>query len=80
MVWEADKYLRTAGKDGRPSLERLTVDTIDIFEWLEFEFYKLVWFWNKHSDDTNLMLGQWLGVSQRVGSALYYWILSERIQ
>ena len=70
MVWEADIYYRTAGKDGHPTLERLTGDMIDISEWMEFEFYDLLWFWNNQSGDTNPMLGQWLGVSNRVGSAL----------
>ena len=36
MVWEAEIYYRTPGKDGRPDLERLTRDTIDISEWLGF--------------------------------------------
>ena len=62
MVWEAEIYSRTAGKDGRPSLENLTGDTIYISEWLEFEFYELVWFGNKHSDNTKPMLVRWLGV------------------
>ena len=78
MVWKAEIYSRNTGKDGRPSLERLTWDTIDISEWLEFEFYDLVWFWNNHSDDTNPMLGRWLGIPHRVGSDLCYWILSEK--
>ena len=56
MVWEADIYSLTAGKDIRPALERLTGGTIDISEWLEFELYDLVWFWNKQSDDTKPML------------------------
>ena len=30
MVWEAEIYSRTAGKDGRPALERFTGDMIDI--------------------------------------------------
>ena len=38
MVWEADIYSRSTGKDVRPSLEQLTGDTLDISEWLEFEF------------------------------------------
>ena len=78
MVGEAEIYSRTAGKDGRPSLERLTGDTIDISEWLECEFYDLVWFWNNQSDDTKQMLGQWLGVSHRVVSAVCYCIISEK--
>ena len=45
MVSEAETYSLTAGKDGLPDLERLTGDTIDISEWLEFEFYNLAWFW-----------------------------------
>ena len=57
MEWETEKYSCTAGKDGRPSLERLTSDTIDIYKWLEYEFYELVFFWNNHSDDTKPMLG-----------------------
>ena len=46
MVWEAEIYPQTAGKDGCPAIKRLAGDTIDISEWLEFEFYELVWFWN----------------------------------
>ena len=46
MVWEAQIYTRTAEKDGCPALEQLTGDMIDISEWLEFEFYDMVWFWN----------------------------------
>ena len=74
MVWEAEIYSHTLVKDGRPDLERLTGDTIDISEWLEFEFYDLVLFWNNQSDDTNPMLELCIGVSHRVGSAIFYWI------
>ena len=78
MVWEAEIYSHTAGKYGRPSLERLTRVTIYISEWMEFEFYELVLFWNNHSDDTKTMLGQWMDVSHRVVNSLCYWILSEK--
>ena len=78
MVWEAEIYSRTSGKDGRPALELLTGDMIDISEWLEFEFCELVLFWNKHSDYTKPMLGRWLGVSHRIGSAICYLILIEK--
>ena len=37
-----------------------------------------MWFWNNQSDDTKPILGQWLGLSHRLGSALCYWILSEK--
>ena len=52
---------------------------IDISECLEFEFYCLVWFWNNQSDDTKPMLGLWLGLSHRFGSAICYWNLSEKV-
>ena len=39
MVWEAEIYFCTADKDGRPALEQLTGDMIDISEWMELEFY-----------------------------------------
>ena len=42
MLWGAGIYSQTAGKDGRPALERLIGDTIYISEWLEFEFYDIV--------------------------------------
>ena len=78
MVWEAEIYSHTEGKDGHSTLERLTGDTIDISEWLEFEFYDLVWFWNKQSDDTSPRLVLCIGVSHSVDSALCYWIISEK--
>ena len=56
----------------------LTCDTIDIYEWMEFDFYGLVWFWNNHSDYSKPMLVQWLGVSPRVESTLCYRIISEK--
>ena len=80
MVWEAEIYSRTAGKDGCAALERLTGDTIDISECLEFQFYDLVWFCNNQSDDTKPMLGRWLGVLNRFGIALCYCILIEKVK
>ena len=56
MVWEDDTYSCTVGNDGRPDLEHLTGDTIEIYEWAGFEFYELVWFWNNQSDNTKPML------------------------
>ena len=57
-VREVDIYYCTEVKNGRPDLEKLTGDTIDISEYMEFEFYYLVWLWNNQSDDTNIMLGR----------------------
>ena len=78
IVWEAEIYSRTAGKDGRPALEKLLGDTIDISEWIDFEFYDLCWYWDNQYDTSEAKVGRWLGVSHRVGSALSYWVLTDK--
>jgi len=34
------------GKNGRSGYEEVTGETPEIGEWLEFEFYELVWWWD----------------------------------
>ncbi len=68
------------GSDQRPGLERITGDTIDILEWLDFDFNDLVWYWNQHKmdmTDEQARIGRWLGIAHRVGSNMTYWILTE---
>jgi hypothetical protein len=65
------------GSDGIPGLEKLTGDTIDITEYLDFDFYDLVWFHDEPAQNSGPKLGRWLGVSHRVGSALCYHIIKE---
>ena len=62
------------GRDGIPGLERVTGDTCDITEWLDFSFYDRVWFEN--NPEEGFKIGRWLGVSHRVGSALCYYVLA----
>ena len=50
---------------------------MDISEWTDFEFYDLCWYWDTPNDWENPKLGIWLGVSQRIGSLLCYWILND---
>ena len=71
-------YYRTEGKDELSYLEPSAGDTIDIYEWLEFEFYDLVWFWNNQSYDTKPMLVQWIGISHWVVNSLCYWIVNKK--
>lgn len=78
MVLEAEIYSRTSGKDGRTSMDRLTGDTNDISEWIEFEFYDLCHYWDNQTDSREPNIGIWLGVVHRVGSALCYWILTNK--
>ncbi len=57
------------------------VKTPNISEWLDFEFYDLVWWWdwpNKPNiNDEMKWLGRWLGMSHHVGSDLCYWIVTD---
>ena len=77
IVWEAEILSRMCrNNSGYTGIERITGDTTDISEWLEFEFYDLCWYWDVPNDWDNPKLGRWLGVSHRVGSAMCYWILT----
>jgi hypothetical protein len=53
----------------------------DISEWLDFEFYDLVWWLDcpvkQAVTDYQHQLAHWLGVSHRVGSDLCYWLMME---
>jgi Reverse transcriptase (RNA-dependent DNA polymerase) len=77
FVYECEIMSRIArGPSFRPGIEVLTGDTVDISEWLDFEFYDPVWYWHRPGDDDNPRVGRWLGVAHRVGSNLCYWILT----
>ena len=79
LVYESEIMSRLAsGRDGRTGFERLTGDTCDISEWADFEFYDLVWYWDAPFTEDNPKIGRWLGVSHRIGSALCYWILTDK--
>ena len=81
LVWEAEILSRTAsGPDGRTGVGRITGDSVDISEWMDFSFYDLVWFWDHPSAENNPRLGRFLGVAHRIGSALCYWILKSNGQ
>ena len=62
LVWEAEIYLRTAGKDGRTPMEILTGDTIDISEWMKFDFYNLFWYWDNRNDKAKIKIGRYIVV------------------
>ena len=68
------------GVDQRPGLEKLTGKTIDTSEWIDFDVYDRVWYWDQNKMDTTgeqAKIGRWLGNSHRVGSIMTYWILTE---
>ena len=68
------------GQDNRSGLERLTGDTPDISEWLDFSFFDLVWYHDNSKADTaeeQRHLGFWLGIAHRIGSDMCYWVLTK---
>ena len=78
IVWECEILSRMCRHNNDfTGFERITGDTVDISEWLEFEFYDICWFWDVPNDWDNPKIGRWLGVSHRVGSAMCYWILTQ---
>jgi hypothetical protein len=69
------------GHDGRTGYEEVTGNTPDISEWLDFEFYDLVWWLDRPTKPSITMvqrcLARWLGILYRVGSDLCFWLITE---
>jgi hypothetical protein len=75
LIYESELLSRMArGSDRRTGYEEITGQTPDISEWLDFEFYDLVWWLDRpmkpNFTDNTRRLACWLGVSHRVGSDL----------
>jgi hypothetical protein len=81
LVYIAEiQSLLARGPDQRPGIEKVMGQTIDISEWLDFDFYDRVWYWDQAKTDINneqARLGRWLGIAHRVGSDMTYWILTK---
>ena len=82
LVYESELLCRMArGDDRRTGYEEVTGQTPDISEWLDFEFYDLVWWLDRPTKpnftDKVRRLARWIGVSHRVGSDLSYWLITE---
>jgi len=61
-------------------MEHVTGKTHAISEFCDFNFYDLVWYHPglyPNFNDENRALGRWLGVSNRIGSDMCYWILTK---
>ena len=79
LVYESNILNRIPrGPHQRTGIELVTGETPDISEWLDFEFYDRVWFYDQKKieiDGSGRRLARWLGVAHRVGSDLCYWLL-----
>jgi hypothetical protein len=79
LQWVCDIQNRTSnssrGLEGRCPLERITGETVDISEYLDFGFYDWVWY-RENAGLGETKLGRWLGVSHRVGTLMSFWVLT----
>ena len=72
-------HTSSGGMDGSVPITKVTGETTDISEYLDFGFYDQVWY----RDNAGLgptLPGRWLGVSETHGNLMCYWILNENAQ
>ena len=82
LVVESEILTRMArGQDRRTGYDEVPGKTADISECLDFEFYYLVYWYdrpNKLYVSNNVRrLSRWLGISHPVGSNMCYWLITE---
>ncbi len=68
----------TRGHNKRSGYEMITGKTPDISEYLDFNFYDLVWYWRQPSPSLSTHdqeLARWMGIAHRVGSDMCYWLM-----
>ena len=72
-------HTTAGGLNGCIPITQVTGDTPDISEYLDFGFYDPVWFKDNAGVSPNEP-ARWLGVSNRTGRSMCYWILNQRGQ
>jgi hypothetical protein len=81
LVYETNILNRIPrGQQQRTGIEIVTGKKPDISEWIDYEFYDQVWYYNQKRieiDGSGRCLARWLGVSHRVGSDLCFLLLHE---
>ena len=79
LKWVSKVRVRTSSDatdlKGRTPLERITGDTVDISEYLDFGFYDWCWY-HENPGLGPTKLGRWLGVAHKVGGLMSYWVLT----
>jgi hypothetical protein len=59
--------------NGRTPYEKITGNTPDISELLEFEWYQPIWYYEPSEfPHQNKLLGRWIGIAHRIGQALCF--------
>ncbi len=61
---------------GRTPFELVTGNTPDITEYISFNWYQPVWYYDSTTfPDSNKHIGRWIGVAHNIGQAMCFWIL-----
>ena len=63
------------GRNGRTGHEEITGETPDISEYVDFDFYDWVWYWDTPDADNSPKIGRWLGPSHRIGASMCFYVL-----
>ena len=70
---------RTASSAGnlhdRTGLEKVTGETPEISEYVDFSFYDWCWY-KENASMGEMKLGRWLGLSHQTGSLMSFWVLT----
>ena len=74
MQWTASD---TGDLHGRTSLEKVTGETPEISEYVDFGFYNYCWY-RENAGMGETKLGRWLGVSHKTGSLMSFWVLTDK--
>ena len=69
MVSDTGKLL------GRTGLEKVTGETLEVSEYIDFGFYDLCWY-KENAGMGETKMGRWLGISHKTRSLMSFWILT----
>ena len=72
-------FSRQLTRHDRSSLEKVTGETPEISEYVDFSFYDWCWY-RENAGMGETKLGRWLGVSHRTGSLMSFWVLNPNLQ
>jgi hypothetical protein len=64
------------GSNGRTGHEEITGETPDISEYVDFDFYDWVWYWDTPDKENSPKIGRWLGPSHRIGASMCFYVLA----
>lgn len=83
MRWVCDTMSRTYTRghriDGGIPLQKVTGETVDISQYLEFAFYEHVNY-QDNGGMSEVQVGRWLGIAKHVGGEMTYWILQSNLE